>query len=46
MAEVLVNVEQGQLKGKSETDYEGRIFYSFMGIPYAKPPIEDLRFKV
>lgn len=46
MSEVLVNVEQGQLKGKVENDYADRKFYSFMGIPYAKPPVGELRFKV
>lgn len=46
MAEPLVNVEQGQLKGQIEVDYEGKAFYSFMSIPYAKPPLGNLRFKV
>ena len=28
-------------------DYEaGQYFYSFKGIPYAKPPVKGLRFQV
>lgn len=46
MTEVLVNVHQGSLKGKIGIDYAGRTFYSFQGIPYAKPPLGELRFKV
>lgn len=45
MVDPVVRVEEGELKGKVETDGE-KTFYSFMGIPYAKPPLGDLRFKV
>lgn len=46
MEEVIVSVVQGKLKGKISTDYAGNKFYSFQGIPYAKPPVGNLRFKV
>lgn len=46
MAEAVVYVKQGKLKGKTGIDYAGRSFYSFQGIPYAKPPLGELRFKV
>nr|XP_026483497.1 esterase FE4-like [Vanessa tameamea] len=40
-----VKVPQGVLKGKVCSTYNGKKFYSFEGIPYAKPPVGDLRFK-
>lgn len=46
MTAVVVNIEQGRLKGRTRTDYAGKTFYSFQGIPYAKPPLGELRFKV
>lgn len=42
----LINVHEGQLKGKQFLSRSGRNFFAFQGIPYAKPPIEQLRFKV
>lgn len=46
MEECSVTVAEGRLKGKTAFDYFGRKFYSFRGVPYAKPPVNDLRFKV
>lgn len=46
MADAVVTVEQGKLQGKTGTDYEGKTYYSFQGIPYAQAPIGKLRFKV
>lgn len=46
MDDVIVHVKQGSLKGKIGTDYDGKKYYGFLGIPYAKPPIGNLRFKV
>ncbi|KPI96265.1 Esterase FE4 [Papilio xuthus] len=40
-----VTVEQGTLEGKVCTTYYGKRFYSFEGIPYAKPPVGKLRFR-
>lgn len=43
----IVEVKQGQLAGLLEKDVTGDYdFYSFRGIPYAKPPVGKLRFKV
>ncbi|KPJ12315.1 Esterase E4 [Papilio machaon] len=40
-----VSIEQGMLQGrKSQTDNRF-VFYEFVGIPYAKPPVGQLRFK-
>lgn len=44
--DVLVEVQQGWLPGKLVGAVTGDYFYSFKGIPYAKPPIGSLRFKV
>ncbi|CAH0586804.1 unnamed protein product [Chrysodeixis includens] len=42
----IVEVKQGQLAGIKEKDVTGEYdFYSFRGIPYAKAPVGELRFK-
>lgn len=43
---VVVTVAEGKLKGKTGIDHFGGKYYSFRGVPYAKPPLNDLRFKV
>lgn len=44
--EIIVKTKTGLVKGfKIASDYEYR-YFNFIGIPYAKPPIGDLRFKV
>ncbi|CAG4948895.1 unnamed protein product [Parnassius apollo] len=40
-----VTVAQGILEGQVRTTYSGKKYYSFEGIPYAKPPVERLRFR-
>lgn len=42
----VAEVAQGTLVGKYGTTREGREYEAFMGIPYALPPVGDLRFKV
>ncbi|KRT86285.1 hydrolase [Oryctes borbonicus] len=44
-SEPTVKVEQGWLTGTTGKDYDGKTFYKFLGVPYAKPPIGRLRFK-
>lgn len=42
----IVRVAQGQLQGVRETNINGTDFIAYRGIPYAKQPIGELRFKV
>lgn len=42
----LVRIEQGQLRGKVLSSVRDVQYFSYKGIPYAKPPIGELRFKV
>lgn len=44
--EPIVETRQGVVRGTFGIDYDGKRFYKFMGIPYAKAPIGSLRFKV
>ena len=45
--EQIVSTKDGLVRGLKETTIvESREFYSFKGIPFAKPPIGNLRFKV
>jgi carboxylesterase type B len=37
---------QGGLRGRTMTTTAGITYYSFQGIPYAKPPVGALRFQV
>ncbi|XP_015838352.2 esterase B1 isoform X1 [Tribolium castaneum] len=45
MPKLLVTIEEGTLRGKKSKTYLGETFHSFLGIPYAEPPIGPLRFK-
>ncbi|XP_017772303.1 PREDICTED: venom carboxylesterase-6-like [Nicrophorus vespilloides] len=42
----IVQTGHGPVIGLSETSRSGKNFYSFRKIPYAKPPLGNLRFKV
>ncbi|XP_060847593.1 juvenile hormone esterase-like isoform X1 [Rhopalosiphum padi] len=41
----VVRIKNGAIKGQNLKSRNGRDFYSFTAIPYAKPPIDELRFK-
>ena len=43
---VIVRVAQGSLRGQKVKTEAGATYYSFHAIPYAKPPVGPLRFKV
>lgn len=43
---ILVQTKSGPVRGRQRISCESISFISFQGIPYAKPPIGPLRFKV
>ncbi|XP_069696455.1 juvenile hormone esterase-like [Periplaneta americana] len=45
LAEDIVTLKQGRLRGHILESRKGRPIYAFQGIPFAKPPVGDLRFK-
>jgi hypothetical protein len=43
----IVHIPEGSIRGTTLTSIRSnRTFFAFMGIPYAKPPVGHLRFKV
>lgn len=43
---VTVQIENGRVRGRrARTLFNNRLYYEFRGIPYARPPINELRFK-
>lgn len=40
-----VTISQGRLGGTVKQSRNGHPFHAFLGIPYAKPPVSDLRLK-
>ncbi|NP_001165958.1 carboxylesterase clade A, member 3 [Nasonia vitripennis] len=45
MMDLLIETSSGKIRGVVEKSSEGFDIYSFKGIPYAEPPIGELRFK-
>lgn len=43
---VQVKVAEGILEGETINNEFGGTYHSFKGIPFAEPPVGDLRFKV
>lgn len=42
----MVTIQNGTLVGTIMRSRLGREFNAFRGIPYARPPVDELRFKV
>lgn len=45
MSSIKVKVTQGIIRGVEELLPDGRSFFRYSGIPYAKPPVNELRFQ-
>lgn len=41
-----IELSEGVLSGVQEKLPNGENFYAFRGVPYAQPPVGNLRFKV
>ncbi|XP_071526061.1 cocaine esterase-like [Panulirus ornatus] len=41
----VVATQEGRVSGIQEESTKGKVFYSYYGIPFAKPPLGDLRLK-
>lgn len=44
--ELEIKIDKGIVRGTYRTSLKGRRILTFTGIPFAKPPVEDLRFMV
>lgn len=43
---VMVEIEEGQISGTTFSLANGKLVHSFLGVPYAVPPVGKYRFKV
>ena len=43
--DVTVATSKGRIRGERVDADMGQYYYAFKGIPYAKPPVKELRFK-
>lgn len=46
MSSLLVETTYGPVRGAKLKTHTGKDIFTFRGIPYAKPPLGSLRFKV
>lgn len=46
MSGPVVEIQLGKVRGSVERSIEGDDYFSFKGLPYAKPPLGQLRFAV
>ena len=44
--QVIIETPLGSVRGFETWSFENKLFYSFLGIPYAKPPVGTQRFNV
>lgn len=44
--DIIIDINAGRVRGYKISSSYNYKYYNFLGIPYAKPPIGDLRFKV
>lgn len=44
--DIIVTITEGKVKGTIMHNKKGRTFFAFLAIPYAIPPVGNLRFKV
>ncbi|XP_065202735.1 esterase E4-like [Planococcus citri] len=43
---IIVSLKEGKIRGvKKISEYSGAEYYSFYGVPYGQPPVNNLRFK-
>ena len=42
----VVDITGGKFQGTIARSHKDRPYYSFKGIPFAKPPVDDLRYEV
>lgn len=43
----IVDTEYGKVRGQQRiTLFDSKVYYSFRGIPFAQPPVGELRFQV
>lgn len=45
LSDLVITTALGKIRGTILPSQAGRNFYAFRGIPYAKPPVDNLRFK-
>lgn len=44
---ITITARCGRIRGiESTSEYSGKTYFSFLGIPYATPPVGHLRFEV
>lgn len=42
----VVRTKKGAIRGQTSKSRDGRDFHSFTAVPFAKPPVDELRFMV
>ena len=42
----VIETKAGKVSGIVQQSFSGHDYYSYLGIPFAEPPTDDLRFRV